>query len=311
MSALTVVMYHYVRQLEGTRYPAIKGLRINEFRTQLDHLQVRYSIVSMSQVVSALRGEDRLPPRAALLTFDDGYLDHYTSVFPVLFDRKLAGSFYPPVAAVKRGELLDVNRLHFILSVADPSDLKAAIDTAVRDEAGEFSLESPDDYYAKWGVANRFDTADVIYIKRMLQTVLPVALRSRLARDLFVRHVGIDEHAFARELYMDSDQIRLMIGNGMHFGSHGDSHKWLNNADPSEQEREIDQSIQYLREVGERVDDYWTMAYPYGASDPGLLKILRDRRCAVGLTTRVATADLGRDDPLLLPRYDTNDFPKS
>ena len=50
------------------------------------------------------------------MTFDDGYLDHFVNVFPVLFDEKLQGSFYPPLAPVRERKLLDVNRVHFILA---------------------------------------------------------------------------------------------------------------------------------------------------------------------------------------------------
>ena len=50
------------------------------------------------------------------------------------------------------------------------------------------------------------------------------------------------------------------------------------------------------------------MCFAYGSSDEPSLRLLRERGCALGLTTepRVATAD---DDLLQLPRLDTNDLP--
>ena len=53
----------------------------------------------------------------------------------------------------------------------------------------------------------------------------------------------------------------------------------------------------------------WVMCYPYGAYNDTLLRLLRDRGCAIGLTIRVAVANPGTDDPLALPRLDTNDLP--
>jgi hypothetical protein len=50
------------------------------------------------------------------------------------------------------------------------------------------------------------------------------------------------------------------------------------------------------------------MCYPFGAYNNETLEILRGRRCAVGLTTRVDVADLDSDNALELPRLDTNDF---
>jgi biofilm PGA synthesis lipoprotein PgaB len=43
-----------------------------------------YHPVSLQQIVDARAGGKRLPPRAVLLTFDDGYASVYTKVFPLL-----------------------------------------------------------------------------------------------------------------------------------------------------------------------------------------------------------------------------------
>jgi hypothetical protein len=52
------------------------------------------------------------------------------------------------------------------------------------------------------------------------------------------------------------------------------------------------------------------MCYPFGSYDATTLDLLRQRGCALGLTTRVDLAsDLAR--PLELPRLDTNDLPTS
>ena len=99
--SLTIVMYHYVRELERTRYPAIKGRRTSEFRAQLAWLRRHHTPVTMAEVVHASRSGDPLPPRAVLLTFDDGYADHYTNVFPLLFDAGVQGAFFPPVGPAK------------------------------------------------------------------------------------------------------------------------------------------------------------------------------------------------------------------
>ena len=37
---LTVIMYHYVRDLKHSRYPDIKGLQVEEFRGQIQYLSL-------------------------------------------------------------------------------------------------------------------------------------------------------------------------------------------------------------------------------------------------------------------------------
>ena len=95
----------------------------------------------------------------------------------------------------------------------------------------------------------------------------------------------------------------------MYVGSHGYSHFWLNTLSNQEQEREIDQSINFLKHVGADVHR-WIMCYPYGAYNESLISVLKSRNCVVGLTTEVGLARLDENNPLTLPRLDTNDLPK-
>jgi hypothetical protein len=86
----------------------------------------------------------------------------------------------------------------------------------------------------------------------------------------------------------------------------------MDQLDAARQDREIGRALDFMRRIGAPTRD-WIMCYPYGAHDPGLLEVLRRHGCAAGLTTRTDLADLaeGGDDPLLLPRLDTNDLPKA
>lgn len=310
MSAdITIVTYHYVRELEHTRYPQIRGLRTSGFRRQVEHLRKNYHPVTVAEVVHAARTGEALPPRAALLTFDDGLLDHYTNVFPILFDAGIQGAFFPPVSSVQRRTLLDVHRIHFLLAMAEAPLLAREIDAALETHRAARMLSTVAEYRAEWAKPSRYDPPENVYVKRMLQVALPEDLRELIAKDLFRRFVAVDEAAFAHELYVTAEQLKVMQASGMYIGSHGDSHVWLNSCDAGRQQQEVDRSLDFLREIGSPVDAHWIMCYPYGGWDEKLLDLLRSRSCALGLTIRPAVAQIGRDDPLLLPRRDTNDFP--
>ena len=313
--SLTIVMYHYVRELRRSRFPEIKGLDRALFVEQLGYLRRHHEIVRMEALIAALRhhregGGWELPANAALLTFDDGYADHFQQVFPLLDELGVQGSFFPPAQVVIERRLLDVNRIHFVLAaVADKRGLADVILKGVAEAREEFGLESPEAFYGRLAVASRMDPPEVIFIKRALQTGLPPSLRARIAADLFRSHVSADEAAFADELYMSLDQVRCLVRHGMFVGSHSDSHPWLGSLEPAEQEAEVEAALRFLRLAGAPCED-WVMCYPYGDSNESLRDILRARGCAIGLTTHVDLAHAG-DDPLLLPRLDTNDLPKS
>jgi peptidoglycan/xylan/chitin deacetylase (PgdA/CDA1 family) len=307
---LTIVTYHYVRPLEQTRFPRIKGRHLDEFERQLAWLLEHHTPVSVEDIVAATSGGRPLPSDAALLTFDDGYVDHYAYVFPRLREAGVYGAFFPPASAVLRGELLDANRVHFVLaSVEDAASLVSCIERRIRELQGEFDLQDPEAYAAEWMKPSRFDVAEAVYVKRLLQTALPAPVRKKIASELFAEHVGIDERAFARELYVNVEQLLTMQASGMHIGSHGDRHLWLNRLERSEVERDIDASLEFLEALDGPIRSHWVMCYPYGGWNDTVLDVLRARNCTLGVTTESRVARIGSDDPLLLPRFDTNELP--
>jgi peptidoglycan/xylan/chitin deacetylase (PgdA/CDA1 family) len=109
---------------------------------------------------------------------------------------------------------------------------------------------------------------------------------------------------------MSLDQARTMLRAGMTFGSHGYSHQWLSAMTGDEQARDIDRSLDFLCQLGVPKAD-WTICYPYGDYDALTLDIVRARGGVLGITTREAVADLGRDGALELPRIDTIHLPVS
>lgn len=306
---VTIVMYHYVRDLARSRYPRIKGLDAKEFSGQLDYVLRHYEVVRMEDVLAAAAGEAELPERALLLTFDDGYAEHFDLVFPLLDRLGLQGSFFAPASAVLDGKVLDVNKIHFTLaSEPDVGRLVRAMEERLDRLRADHELPSLEELRARYAHPGRFDPADVIYIKRVLQRGLPEEVRARVTDELFAEFVSADEAAFAAELYVSEEQLKCMRRHGMFLGSHSYDHVWLDSLTAEEQERQIARSLDFLARVGADTTR-WVMCYPYGGYDASLLAVLERHGCAAGLTTEVAIADLAR--PLELARLDTNDLPKT
>lgn len=310
MNNLTVVMYHYIRDLKNSRYPDIKALDLPLFREQIKYIEKHYNPVTASDVMHCVKTGDKLPPKAALLTFDDAYSDHFTTAFPILDKAKIQGCFFPPAKCITHNEILDVNKIHFILaSVKNPQDLITFINDSLIKYRAEYNLETAEHYWDLVAKPTRYDPAEIIYIKRMLQRELPEELRNILTDEIFEKYVSSDQTAFSAELYMNVDQISHMQRNGMYVGSHGFDHYWLNSLSREKQEAEIDASLEFLELVGAPTDD-WIMCYPYGGYNDVTLEVLRERDCRLGFTTHVGVADLDSHGPLVLPRLDTNDLPK-
>ena len=303
-------MYHYVRDLQNTRYPAIKGLDVRLFREQLAYFKKHYNFITAAQLIDAYKNGTELPPKSLLLTFDDAYIDHYTYAFPVLDEYKAQGLFFVPVKAIMNHEVLIVNKIHHVLAVCDKhiNELVQQVKTLLAPYERKDGVHTFDYYFDKLAVANRFDCKEVIFIKRLLQVELQEPVRSTIINQLFKQYVTDDEAAFSRELYMSEDQLKCMQRNGMIIGSHGYDHFWLGSLPKEEQLWELTKSVDFLKGLGVDMNTL-SIGYPYGSHNNDTLDIARGFGFKLGFTTVVDVAT-ATGDSLTIPRLDTNDFPK-
>ena len=302
---LTIVMYHYVRKLSESDYPNINALEFELFVRQLDYLQENYSIISLLQLLDYVRHNKALPVNPCLLTFDDGYKDHFQYVFPELYRRGLSGVFFPVVKTVTDRFMLDVNRIHYILaSIADTHQLVKTIDQLCL----ESGIQQADisRLHQQYEHANRLNTAETFYIKNLLQHALPKGIRSEIADELFMRFVSRDSKGFANQLYLSESDILKMLDAGMSFGIHGYQHIRLDTSPIAMQTEEISRSIEFLDELGQGSESS-VICYPYGEYDNQTIDIAKGLGCVLGFTTQPHVADLS-SNPLILPRLDTIDI---
>jgi peptidoglycan/xylan/chitin deacetylase (PgdA/CDA1 family) len=301
---MTIVMYHYVRDLARSAFPRIKGLTVDGFRHQLDYIARYYEVIRMEDLLAAVTDGAALPPNALLLTFDDGFSDHYQTVSPLLAERGWQGSFFPCTQPLMEQKVLDVHKIHFVLATVDDAGrLVRELDQLLaREIPGGTARPTVDEVH-------RYDQAAVTTFKRLLQRELPRPVRERLVDHFFRRYVTQDEAAFARELYASVDQLREMRAAGMYLGCHGHTHVWFDHLTPDELEDELHRSLTFLA-AAELGAAPWVMCYPYGGYAPNLAPAMRRHGCAAGLLAEPGIADIASDAALALPRLDTNDLPQ-
>lgn len=307
--AMYVVMYHYVRDLVNNRYPQIKGMDFDKFRSQITYFKKNYSIITMEDAVAAWNDNEKLPENALLLTFDDGYIDGYTNVFPLLHEEKLQGSFFISSKTFSENVLMDVNKIHFMLASADIQKLVQDIFEQIhyyREGGNKYNLPTAEELYDTYGIANRLDDKDTVFAKRILQTVLPLEVRREISSILFKKYVGMEEVAFSKELYMSYDQIRVMKDNGMHIGVHGYDHFWLANLATKDMQEDVDKALMAMDGLIDK--DNWTMCYPYGSYNDEVVQYIAKKGCKLAFSTKVAVADKNVDSRFELPRFDCVDF---
>jgi peptidoglycan/xylan/chitin deacetylase (PgdA/CDA1 family) len=294
-----VVMYHYVRDPDRTPYPALKTLRVEDFDRQLQWLAASWAPVPYER----FRGAGR-PEAAALLTFDDGLVDHYATVFPRLRDRGWSGVFFVAGGALAdTPSLLNVHRTQFLLAALGAEAFSREVRAAVaRAGAGEPALEWHRDVY-------RYDQSPDLAAKHLLNYELPIEAADEILRTLVVRHLG-DETEFARGLYLSRAQVREMAAGGMTFGFHTERHPVLSRLARDAQRREVEDGVALLRQLtGQQAIPF---CYPYGhphTYNSDTFAALDDAGYDLAFTTTRRLARPGEDPRFEIPRFDTRDLP--
>ncbi len=301
-----IVMYHYVRNIKKSKYPNLKGLEFSDFRKQIFYLKKNFNILSNNQFIEILNSRKIPKKKSILLTFDDGYRDHFEYVFPFLKKQDVSAVFYPPIMCVRNKAVLDVNKIHFILAKEENRDkildlIFLYVKKILNKNPQQIGIE-------KINLLSRYDDKKTILIKRLLQHHLPLPYRKKIVDKIFKHIVNYSEEEFSKILYMNKNNIQELYKNNFSIGSHGYNHYWWKKINKNEQEMEIKNSINYFKKI-KVFDKNFSVCYPYGSYNLQTLNLLKKYKIKFALTTRVGSINKKNIKKVYeLPRFDTNDF---
>jgi peptidoglycan/xylan/chitin deacetylase (PgdA/CDA1 family) len=201
-----ILMYHSVMEDSRSQETFLGGIihSRDTFRGQMELLARRYRPVSLDQINRFVRGEGKLPERAVVITFDDGYTDNYEIAAPVLNEVGVPATFYATVECVERGYLPWPAQLRFIFrtakkaswadSAGKPWPLSGGVE---REKAFLLSCDE---------CCKLAGTAQEEYVARL--------------EDDLGAHVPVESGA----LMMNYDQMRALAQQGHSVGSHSMTH---------------------------------------------------------------------------------------
>lgn len=104
---IPILMYHYVEDAPATT--TLKGIYLDPiiFENQLQDIQSgKFETVFVSEIARSIINKNPLSDKSIALTFDDGYEDFYTTIFPLLKKYKIKATVYVIINALdKKGYL--------------------------------------------------------------------------------------------------------------------------------------------------------------------------------------------------------------
>ncbi len=262
------VMYHYVRP-DNKEYMHFNNLNLNQFKRQLDYFEKEYGFISQQDYINAIKKKKNID--GVVLTFDDGFKDHYTYVLPELKARGLWALFYISTGIYAERKLLNVHRVHYLKGKYGARQILDEITHDIKDymldhkKIKEFDKE----IYLQSSYEE-----DEKKLRRLLNYYIKYEylnpILDRLMKKLF------DEDKLFDEVYLNTGEIKDLVMNGNIVGSHTLSHSVLSRLSYSEQQIEIEESFNFIDKIV--FQEYKSFCFPYGYStsyNNDTLKILK------------------------------------
>ncbi|MHC5064995.1 MAG: polysaccharide deacetylase family protein [Planctomycetota bacterium] len=246
---LIVLCYHGVvsREQSENAYLYRNTVSVAEFESHLDQLS-GCNLVSLAQVLAWVRGEDRLPSRPVLITFDDGYRNNASLAAPILARRGHSALVSVSV------DYIDSDRQLWPMEV----------DLRVLHWPGR-SLPLPGGKEVQLEDRRQRESAAADLRRRCKS--LPDAER-REYLDAVLRQEELPGEALADEelwRFMSWNEVRELRGMGIEVASHTCSHPILSRLQEAELEHELSASRARIEaELGEPCR---TLVYPNGGPE--------------------------------------------
>ena len=314
-NSINIVAYHYIREIKNSKFKNLRGIEYNFFKKQIKFYKKNFNIISPDDLIEILNKKKKYNKPCLLLTFDDGYIDHYKYVFPLLVKEKIKGCFYPPIN-IFRGEVLDVNKIHFILEKCQ--DTLMLFDVLRLYLKKNYNLDINKEKLKKINSISKinptsipeYDDASTILIKKLLQNYLPAKIRKSACNYLFKKFVKIDLKIFSKQLYLNLKQLKEMDKAGMHIGCHGVNHIRWKTWSFKKQLNEIKESKKFFEKKKINTKNF-SVCYPYGSYNQNSAKVLEKLGIKFGLTCDHGNFTVNKkSNKYKLPRFDANDFLK-
>jgi peptidoglycan/xylan/chitin deacetylase (PgdA/CDA1 family) len=261
--------------------PDVATASLAQLERQLRHITRFYHPVSAGEVLAARAGRHILPPRAVLITFDDGYRDFGQLAWPLLKQYRVPAVLFVPTAFFDDSERI------FWADALWQLIKRTSHTNVVVPGLGRRRLFTP-----------RQRLATYRELLDLLKAGPPRARREGLAAlaELF----GVQPeppHAF-----LNWPEVRKLAADGVTMAAHSRTHERLDQLQGQDLWREVDGCrTDLIRELGACEPLF---AYPYGETNTTAVRAVCDVGFALGFTTICGVSDLHHVHPGLVRRDD-------
>ncbi|MEA3642872.1 MAG: polysaccharide deacetylase family protein [Lamprobacter sp.] len=276
---LSILIYHRVLAKPD---PMLSGtLDAQGFRWQMQTVKQMFNVIGLADAVKGL-AQHSLPPRAACITFDDGYRDNLEVAVPILQELDMSATFFVATGYLDGGIMFNDRVLESLRRMPegelDLEELALGRETIRHDQ-------------------DRQRIAEEIIIK--IKHLEP-ARRDEVTQVIAER----SQSPLPKDLMMTSEQVKRLSAAGMTIGGHTQTHPILSRISDQQAQDEIAggrEDLEALLRQPVRL-----FAYPNGKPGQDYNKRHVAMVRAAGFDAAVSTAwgvSTARSDPYQLARF--------
>ena len=280
---LVNIFYHAISDddLEHVRYlyPVVS---VSEFVDALDYLESRFTFVSYDQLHDNLQNGTPLPHGALHLSFDDGFVECFSVVRPILLEKGIPCTFFLTI------DWLDNEMLYF----------RHIISLCVG-KANKLDHEHQVQFISQVNLLVNLSFIDVNHFSVWL---LELRHNEDQLLDDICQLLSIDIKKYLDKVkpYLTRDQIIQMYSEGFTIGAHGLSHRKLGFIDEDSMEEELVGSCNAIREITQQEIVPFSFPQSAGKVNRSRLELILQHNPSIGLL--FDTKDLRTDRDFMINR---------
>jgi peptidoglycan/xylan/chitin deacetylase (PgdA/CDA1 family) len=276
-SRALILMYHRVTELPNDPY--LLAVTPKHFAQQMEVIRRHCFPMRLQQLVEALR-DGKVPNRAVVITFDDGYADNLHQAKPLLERYEIPATVFVTAGQVgSRREFWwdELDRL-LLQPGTLPAKLRLNINGSAYDwELGEASTYTEEDYRRcrDWHIERQDDPSPRHHLFRLLYDRLHSSPHGERWQILDELRASADAEPTARPTHQTltlGETILLEEGDLIEVGAHTMTHPVLAALPAAEQRDEIQRSKVCLEAILKR--PVTSFAFPHGSTTPEAVAIL-------------------------------------
>lgn len=116
---IPVLMYHHLlpqKDIVGIFQNNDLVVSVENFRAQMDYLKDNgYQCISLARLERYINGEELVPEKSVVITFDDGYLSNYQYAYPILKEHGFTGVIFTLTSYIEaEHQEFDPKRLQYL-----------------------------------------------------------------------------------------------------------------------------------------------------------------------------------------------------